>query len=69
VLDYVDFASRRVIIGGTTYPMAVGMKWYGLEPGVKPEAQSHRINRKRVGYILNWDSRTPVVTAIWVVPE
>jgi len=69
VLASVDFAARRVIIGGTTYPMAPGIKWYGLEPGVKPELQVHRINRKRVGYILAWDGRTPVVTAIWVFTE
>ena len=69
VLEHVDFASRQVILRGKSYPMAKGMKWYGLEPGVRPEDQRDKFYKKRVGYKLLWKKGNATVTEILVLPQ
>lgn len=67
VLDHIDFATGQVIIGGQSYDLAQGVKWYGLEPGTGPEEQRHRFYKKRVGYALTGSAGNPAVSAIWVL--
>ncbi len=69
VLEHVDFASRQVILGGKSYPMAAGMKWYGLNPGVRPEDQRDKFYKKPVGYKLLWKKGSVTVTEILVFPQ
>ena len=67
VLDHIDFPARQVIIGGQSYNLAEGIKWYGLEPGSRPEEQQQRFYKKRVGYALSGSSKNPAVSAIWIL--
>jgi len=67
VLDHIDFAGRQVIIGGQSYHLAKGIRWYGLKPGLRPEEQQDRFYKKRVGYALTGTAKNPVVSAIWIL--
>ena len=69
VLEHIDFASRQVILGGNLYPMAEGMKWYGLKPEVRPEDQRDKFYKKRVGYKLLGKKGNTTVTGILVLPQ
>ncbi|MCP3868164.1 MAG: hypothetical protein GY703_08745 [Gammaproteobacteria bacterium] len=67
-LGYVDFASRQVVIDGSTYPMAQEVQWLGLDPELTPEEQRDKIYNQKVGYKLYWSRGHPSsVIAIWVV--